>query len=164
MMKYAKDLGEKIKPLEVMRERSVTLAKIWSTSRCNKSTKMYFPPKLCQGCRITGGKGAGVWRVFRGVGGLGGWFEREGGGFRRSIGGRLGVIGTRRTSRTSHICDIPYFCLNVSFFGLNSVFLDKYSVFLNKYSVFLTRAFRIFGRVIGTKRRGVSARRISLVA
>ena len=74
-----KRFGNKIKPLEVMRERWVTLAKIWSTSRCNQSTKMYFPPKLCQGCRITGGIGAGVWRVFRGVGGLGGvvWEDGE---------------------------------------------------------------------------------------
>ena len=43
-------------------------------------------------------------------------------------------------------------------------FLAMHSVFLDKYSVFLTRVFRIFGRVIGTKRRGVKARRISLVA
>ena len=34
-------------------------------------------------------------------------------------------------------------------------FLAMYSVFLNMYSVFLTPVFRIFGGVIGTKRRGV---------
>ena len=51
-----------------------------------------------------------------------------------------------------------------SIFDQMYCFLAIYSVFINKYSVFLTRVFRIFGGVIGTKRRGVSARRISLVA
>ena len=70
-----------------------------------------------------------------------------------------GGLHARRISVEFRIFDQMY-----RFLALYSVFLDKYSVFLNIYSVFLTRAFRIFGGVIGTKRRGVSARRISLVA
>ena len=54
-----------------------------------------------------------------------------------------GGLHARRISLVFRIFDQMYCCLAI------------YSVFLNKYSVFLTRVFRIFGGVIGTKRRGI---------